>query len=83
MHRTFLEYFCAVEIVHRFEKQRILTFEQLRDEIFRDHWRDETWHEVLQLICGMIDSHFSGKLIEFVLSQPIDQSLFLDERLSN
>jgi predicted NACHT family NTPase len=32
MHRTFLEYFCAVEIVHRFEKQRTLTFEQLRDE---------------------------------------------------
>lgn len=82
MHRTFLEYFCAVEIVHRFEKQRILTFEQLRDEIFENHWRDETWHEVLQLICGMIDSQFASKLIEFVLSQPIDQSLFLDEGLT-
>lgn len=82
MHRTFLEYFCAVEIVHRFEKQHILTFEQLRDEVFGKHWDDETWHEVLQLICGMIDSQFASKLIEFVLSQSIDQRLFLDEGLS-
>jgi hypothetical protein len=54
MHRTFLEYFCAVEIVHRFEKQRTLTFDQLRAtnslEIFGQHWQDETWHEVLRLI---------------------------------
>ncbi|MCG8367053.1 MAG: NTPase (NACHT family), partial [Pseudanabaenales cyanobacterium] len=33
VHRTFLEYFCAVEIVNRFEKQRTLTFEQLQNEI--------------------------------------------------
>ena len=67
MHRTFLEYFCAVEIVHRFEKQRTLTFEQLRDEVFGQHWQDETWHEVLKLICGAIDSPFVGMLIEFFL----------------
>ena len=68
MHRTFLEYFCAVEIVHRFEKQRTLTFEQLRDEIFGNHWQDETWHEVLRLICGAIDPKFGGQLVEFLIS---------------
>lgn len=67
MHRTFLEYFCAVEIVYRFEKQRILTFEQLRDEVFGQHWQDETWHEVLKLICGIIDSKFTGDLISFLI----------------
>ena len=69
MHRTFLEYFCAVEIVHRFEKQRTLTFEQLRDEVFGQHWPDETWHEVLRLICGMIDSTFASQLVSFLVKQ--------------
>jgi hypothetical protein len=69
MHRTFLEHFCAVEIVHRFEKQRTLTFEQLRDEVFGQHWQDETWHEVLRLICGMICTSFSHEIIKFLLRQ--------------
>jgi hemoglobin-like flavoprotein len=80
MHRTFLEYFCAVEIVYRFEKQRTLTFEQLRDEIFGQHWQDETWHEVLRLICGAIDLKFAGKLIEFLLGVKVDRSSFLGSR---
>ena len=63
VHRTFLEYFCAAEIVHRFEKQRTLSFEQLRNDIFDHHWQDETWHEVLILICSMIDLKFSRDLI--------------------
>ena len=68
VHRTFLEYFCAIEIVHRFEKQRSLSFEQLRDEVFGQHWRDETWHEVLKLICGAIDPRFAEKIIQSLLN---------------
>ncbi|MGI0495168.1 HEAT repeat domain-containing protein [Alkalinema pantanalense CENA528] len=79
VHRTFLEYFCAMEIVHRFEKSRELTFEQLRDEVFWQHWQDETWHEVLRLICGAIDPKFAAQLIEFLLSQEIAQDIFFDE----
>jgi hypothetical protein len=67
-----LEYFCAVEIVNRFEKQRTLSFEQLRDEVFGQHWQDETWHEVLRLICGMIDAKFAGELIEFLMSRELE-----------
>lgn len=66
VHRTFLEYFCAVEIVHCFEKQRTLTFEQLRDEFFGRHYQDETWHEVLKLICSMIDSKFVLELVSYL-----------------
>ncbi|MBW4578662.1 MAG: HEAT repeat domain-containing protein [Tildeniella nuda ZEHNDER 1965/U140] len=79
VHRTFLEYFCAVEIVNRFEKQRIITFEQLRDEVFGQHWQDEAWREVLQLICGMIDATFAGDLIKFLVTIKIDEAKFLDE----
>ncbi|MEB3231691.1 MAG: NACHT domain-containing protein [Leptolyngbyaceae bacterium] len=78
MHRTFLEYFCAIEIVHRFEKQRTLTFEQLRDEVFGQHWQDETWHEVLRLICGSIDPKFSGELIRLVVNKGIDKSKHIE-----
>ena len=77
MHRTFLEYFCAVEIVHRFEKQRTLTFEQLRDDIFGQHWQDENWHEVLRLICGLIHADFVVKLITFLMGFKIDRNSFL------
>ncbi|WP_204151070.1 NACHT domain-containing protein [Leptolyngbya sp. CCY15150] len=69
MHRTFLEYFCAVEIVHRFEKQGILTFEQLRDKFFGQHWQDESWDEPLRLVCSIIDPNSSKQLIEFLLTQ--------------
>jgi len=68
VHRTFLEYFCAAEIVYRFEKQQTLSFEQLKTDIFLAHFRDETWHEVLRLICGMIEPHFTGELVEFLVS---------------
>jgi NACHT domain len=67
VHRTFLEYFCAVEIVNRFEKVRSISFEQLRDEVFGEHWQDETWHEVLRLICGMVDAKFALELIDFLV----------------
>jgi len=69
VHRTFLEYFCAVEIVHRFEKQQTLTFEQLRDEVFGQHWQDETWHEVLRLICNITDAKFTKDLISYLVAQ--------------
>lgn len=79
VHRTFLEYFCAVEIVNRFEKQRSLSFEQLQDEVFGLHWQDETWHEVLRLVCGMIDAKFATKLIEFLIDQKIDRGFYLED----
>ncbi|NJN03868.1 MAG: NACHT domain-containing protein [Leptolyngbyaceae cyanobacterium SL_1_1] len=80
MHRTFLEYFCAVEVVHRFEKQRTLTFEQLRDEVFGQHWQDETWHEVLKLIISRINSDFGNQIVNLLLGQDHKQKehLFLN-----
>jgi predicted NACHT family NTPase len=74
IHRTFLEYFCATEIVERFGKRGTeggLTFEQLRDEVFGAHWQDPTWHEVLRLICGEIAPKFAGELIEFLMKREV------------
>ncbi|MEM9449178.1 MAG: HEAT repeat domain-containing protein [Cyanobacteria bacterium P01_E01_bin.6] len=78
IHRTFLEYFCAVEIVYRFEKQRTLTFDQLRDEVFGQHCQDETWHEVLRLICNMINAKLANELIDRLMTQKIEKEKFLE-----
>ncbi|MFM8276604.1 MAG: NACHT domain-containing protein, partial [Cyanobium sp.] len=55
VHRTFLEYFCASAIVMRFNKRGTeggLELDQLKQDVFREHWRDQSWHEVMRLIIG-------------------------------
>ena len=69
VHRTFLDYFCATEIVYCFEKQHTLTFEQLRDEVFGQNWQDEVWHEVLCLTISMIAAKFSTAIINHFIEE--------------
>ena len=78
VHRTFLEYFCALEIVNRFEKQGTLTFEQLRDEVFGQHWQDYTWHEVLCLISNITDIRFVEKIIEYLIEVDGESTEFIN-----
>ena len=47
VHRAFLEYFAATAFTYQFEKTRKLTCEQLREEAFGKHWRDQSWHDTL------------------------------------
>jgi predicted NACHT family NTPase len=71
VHRTFLEYFCACEFVERFGKRGLaggLTLEELKTEVFGKHWQDESWHEVLRLIVGMIDTSFAGEIIDYLMA---------------
>ena len=69
VHRTFLEYFCAWEFVRKFEKTQEIDLEQLQTQVFCQHWRDESWHEVLRLIVGMVDSKKAGEIIEYLMAQ--------------
>jgi predicted NACHT family NTPase len=72
VHRTFLEYFCACEFVERFGKRGLeggLTLEELKTEVFGKHWQDESWHEVLRLIVGKIDTSFAGQIIDYLMAQ--------------
>ncbi len=77
VHRTFLEYFCAWEFVWQFKETQTLTLEQLKLEVFGNHWQDETWHEVLRLIAGLIDAKFAGEIIDYLLAQTVDRDAFL------
>ncbi|MBD2358215.1 HEAT repeat domain-containing protein [Tolypothrix sp. FACHB-123] len=69
VHRTFLEYFCAWEFVWKFKETQTLSIKQLKFEVFGKYWQDESWHEVLRLIAGMIDATFVGVIIEFLMAQ--------------
>ena len=62
-----LEYFCAWEFVGRFEKERSITLDDLKTEVFGKHCQDESWHEVLRLIAGMLDAKFVGEIIEYLI----------------
>ncbi|MDR3632320.1 MAG: HEAT repeat domain-containing protein [Isosphaeraceae bacterium] len=63
VHRTFLEYFCAFEFVHRFNVAKTLTLDGLI-ALFDEHCRQDEWREVLRLICGQIDEAFVCQIIE-------------------
>jgi predicted NACHT family NTPase len=67
VHRTFLEYFCAEAFRIQFEKEKSLTLEQLKTEVYGKHWQDEAWDEVLKLIAGAIDVKFVGEIIEYLM----------------
>lgn len=69
IHRTFLEYFCAWSIVWKFNIKHEFDIENLKN-IFEEHWGDEDWHEVLRLICGMIDEKFAEILIDYLMQSP-------------
>ncbi|MEG4327195.1 HEAT repeat domain-containing protein [Microcoleus sp. herbarium5] len=69
VHRTFLEYFCASEVVERLYKTPEILLEELKNEVFGKHWDDESWQEVLCLIAGLIPGNLTGKLIEFLIEQ--------------
>lgn len=78
VHRTFLEYFCAWEFVWQFEKERSITIEFLKTEVFGKHWQDETWHEVLLLIAGMIEPKFVGEILDYLMVQDGEEEKFVN-----
>ncbi|MCF3144926.1 HEAT repeat domain-containing protein [Streptomyces platensis] len=71
MHRAFLEYLAASDIVRRYE-QRDLTGEDLLDGVFARHASDPAWHEVLLLIVGQLGDKVAAPAIEKILSLPVD-----------
>ncbi len=66
LNRRFLAYFCVWKYVWWFEKERSISIEELKSEVFGNHWWDESWHEVLLLIAGLIDAKFVGEIIEYL-----------------
>lgn len=72
VHRAFLEFFSATAFLNQFEKTQKLTFEQLTKDVFGAHWQDQSWHEVLRLISGMLDPDFGAKIVHYLAEQQQD-----------
>jgi hypothetical protein len=70
IHRALLEFFAASDIVHRFEKSRILSEEDLAIRIFVLKSEDPSWTEILRLIAGMVDATVAGRLVNRLLDSP-------------
>ncbi|PSK82114.1 HEAT repeat protein [Murinocardiopsis flavida] len=68
VHRALLEYFCAAEVVARFEKTRELSEDDLCG-IFADNWEDPSWTEVLRLIAGMVHPSVADTVIRHLLAE--------------
>ena len=66
VHRAFLEYLAAADIVDRLA-ERDLTEDELVTEVFGRRWSDPAWQEVLLLITGMIKERFAGQVINHLL----------------
>ncbi|MBD2516290.1 HEAT repeat domain-containing protein [Nostoc sp. FACHB-973] len=78
VHRTFLEYFCAWEFVWQFKETQTLTIEELKNEVFGKHWQDESWHEVLLLIAGMIEPRFVAEILDYLMAQDGEEEKFVN-----
>ncbi len=69
VHRTFLEYFCAEEIVDRFDHDPdTWGIDQLR-ALFRENWADPSWREVLRLVAGALPAEVANDLVTLLATQ--------------
>ncbi|ROT33868.1 HEAT repeat domain-containing protein [Micromonospora sp. HM5-17] len=72
VHRTFLEFFCADAILAKFQHDQVLSFDELK-ELFRRHWADLSWREVLRLLAGALHENHTAALIQ-VLTREVNQT---------
>ncbi|MBW4618324.1 MAG: HEAT repeat domain-containing protein [Cyanosarcina radialis HA8281-LM2] len=68
VNRACLKYFGAVELADEFENNPTISLEDLKNEVFGQHWQDESWHEVLRLIAGMVDVASTGEIIDYLIA---------------
>ncbi|MER5702822.1 HEAT repeat domain-containing protein [Micromonospora sp. NPDC002296] len=69
VHRTFLEFFCAEEIVDRFEHDPdAWGLDQLR-ALFREHWADPSWREVLRLVASALPARAANDLVTLLATE--------------
>lgn len=68
VHRSFLEYLAAADIVFQFNEEQSLTERGLIEGVFGRRWADPAWHEVLLLVTGMLHERFAAKAIKHLLT---------------
>lgn len=69
VHRAFLEYFCADEIVQRFQRKREFSPDDLVYKIVGRRWPDPSWQEVLLLVSSMVDDRFTARVVDYLVRE--------------
>ena len=67
----------ALLIVEQLQLGKI-TPTELNTKIFGEHWRDESWHEVLGLIAGGLDEEGASEVIEYLILQNGQEEKFIN-----
>ena len=78
VHRAFLEYFCAWSFAWKFKETQSLNIDELINDVFGSHWRDEKWHEILRLIAGMIHPNFVKKILSYLIEKDGEEERFMN-----
>ncbi|MFF7192854.1 HEAT repeat domain-containing protein [Streptomyces sp. NPDC008079] len=81
VHRTFLEYLAAADIVHRYTWDREWTPEELVEDIFARRAHDPAWHEVLLLTLGQLSESDAARVIDRLLDLHAHRIGDLDHRM--
>ncbi|MEQ9371104.1 MAG: HEAT repeat domain-containing protein [Coleofasciculus chthonoplastes F3-SA18-01] len=55
----------------------------MKSEAFGKHWQDESWHEVLRLIVGMIEPKLAGEIIDYLRNQSGEEEKFMNVLFMN
>jgi hypothetical protein len=66
VHRTFLEYLCALELSERFKAQQ-LDVDSLVSNYVSPRLADDTWHEILPLLLGLLPPLVAEQMISAIL----------------
>lgn len=70
VHRTFLEYLVALELSKRFAAQEF-TLEVLRDAYVLPRANDDSYSEVIRLLCGQLPPRQADQLIQAIAPIPV------------
>ena len=71
IHRTFLEYLCASQILWRIEKDRDLSVQDMCELYVIPHCEDDSWREVIGLLASQLQPRDAVTLVEALLRHPI------------
>jgi hypothetical protein len=66
VHRTFLEYLCAVEIVAQYQRHEIHISDLCRKYILTK-LADDSWHEVIKLVTALLPTKQAESIIDSIL----------------
>jgi TIR domain/HEAT repeats/NACHT domain len=75
VHRTFLEYLCALELSERFKAQQ-LDVQALISSYVTPRLGDDTWHEALRLLLGLLPPTVAEQVLLAIL--PTEISILSD-----